>query len=199
VNPNFPILSITEIPSPSDSPLHLLAAIYLVAEQFVSFDDFLCLHVLYHPTPVKSLFDSTWRLINTSMHRPTISIIQASLILLLKAPRDRHVLDRPFKWSLLGFIINAAQSIGLHLNPDAWRVPTHEIQLRKRISWLIFAMDKWFSLSLGFPSNLSDENWTVFQIDTKTAVASSAETENPFVIQFSKLTSILNSVLYKLL
>jgi hypothetical protein len=133
------------------------------------------------------------------MHRPTISIIQASLILLLKAPRDRHVLDRTFKWSLLGFIINAAQSIGLHLNPEAWRVPTHEIRLRKRLSWLIFAMDKWFSLSLGFPSNLSDENWTVFQIHTKTAVASSAETENPFVIQFSKLTSILNSVLHKLL
>jgi hypothetical protein len=99
----------------------------------------------------------------------------------------------------MGFIINTAQTIGLHLSPEAWRVPTHEIQLRKRLSWLIYAMDKWFALSLGFPSNLSDENWTVFHIHTKTAVPSSAETENLYVIRFSKLTIILNSVLYNLL
>jgi len=190
----------TEIPSQSDCPSHLLAAIYLVAEQFAPYDDYLCLHVIYKPTPLKNLFDMVWRLISTSMHRPTISIIQAGLILLLKTPLDRLGLDRPFKWSLIGFIINMAQTLGLHLSPDSWRIPYHEIQLRRRLSWLIFTMDKWLALSLGCPSNLMEDNWTVIQIHDKTLLASSAETEeNSFVTQFSKLTIILNSVLQKLL
>jgi hypothetical protein len=190
----------TEIPSPSDSPSHLLAAIYLVAEQFSPFDDYLCLHVVYKPTPLKELLDMVWKLISSSMHRPTISIIQAGLILLLKPALDGFGLDRPFKWSLMGFIINTAQTLGLHLSPESWRIPYHEIQLRKRISWMTFVMNKWFALSFGSPSNLTEDNWSISQFPTSAVVPPGSETrENLLSIQLSKLTVILSTALQKLL
>lgn len=189
-----------EIPSQTDSPSHLLAAIYLVAEQFASFDDFLCLHVIYKPTPLKDLFDMVWRLISTSMHRPSISIVQAGLILLLKTPLDRFALDRPFKWSLLGSIITMAQTLGLHLNPEGWRIPYHEIQLRRRLSWIIFVVEKWFALSFGSPSNLTEDNWSIVQVHVKMGPNSNVEMEeSQQILELSRLTAILSSVLQQLL
>lgn len=149
---------------------------------------------------MKNLFDLVWRMISASMHRPTISIIQAGLILLLKTPLDKFTLDRPFKWSLLGSIISMAQTLGLHLDPEAWRIPYHEIQLRQRLSWLIFVMDKWLALSFGCPTNLTEDNWSIVQIHTKAGRSSNTEAkETPQVMQFSRLTTTLGDTLQGLL
>jgi hypothetical protein len=149
---------------------------------------------------MKGLFDLVWRLISASMHRPTISIIQAGLILLLKSPLDRFALDRPFKWSLLGSIISMAQTLGLHLDSDTWRIPYYEIQLRQRLSWMIFVTDKWLALSFGCPANLNGDNWSILQINTKPGPNSIIKAkESPQIMQLSRLTTILSSVLQELL
>lgn len=200
MNHQFPILSPTDIPTPADCPTHLLAAIYLISEQFTDFDEYLCIQIVYKSTPLKDLFDIAWKIICNSMDRPTISTIQACLILLLKAPIDPMTLERPFKWSLLGSLTHMAQTLGLHLNPEGWRVPYQEIQLRKRLSWLIFTIDKWFAFSFGRPSNISRDNWTITDIRSETLGASNTAegTENLYHTQFSKLTNILDSVLRQL-
>lgn len=94
-----------------------------------------------------------------------------------------------------------AQTLGLHLSPDSWRVPYQEIQLRTRLSWLLFTMDKWFAFSFGRPSNLSRDNWTITDIYNRTlGNSNTAEgTENLYHIQFSKLTNILDDALRSLL
>lgn len=194
------MLSPTEMPTPSETSTHLLAAIYLVAEQFTDFDEYLCIQLVYKSTPLQTLFDISWKIISNSMDRPTVATIQACFILLLKSPLDPLSLDRPFKWFLMGAVTHMAQTLGLHLNPEGWRIPAHEIQLRKRLSWLIYAMDKWFALSFGRPSNLNEDNWSITQIHNRGQELSIAEAmEDTYSIQFSKLASILDGVLRKLL
>jgi hypothetical protein len=200
VNSHFPVLSPTDIPTPAESATHLLAAIYLVAEQFTDFDEYLCIQLVYKSTPLQDLFDIAWRIISNSMDRPTLSIIQSCLILLLKPPLDPLSLDRSSKWSLMGAVTHMAQTLGLHLNPEGWRIPGHEISLRRQLSWLIFAMDKSFALSFGRPSNLTEDNWSITQIHNRGRELSYFEgLEDTYCVQFSKLTTTLDRVLRKLL
>ena len=86
---------------------------------------------------------------------PTIATIQAGLILLLRAPVEELVLDSAFKWTLLGTVVSASQSIGLHLDARSWKLPQEEVLLRRRISWTVFAFDKWLALSLGRPCHIN--------------------------------------------
>ena len=109
-------------------------------------------------------------------------------------------LDQPFKWSLFGMLTTMAQTLGLHLKPDCWRIPPQEILLRKRLSWLIYAFDKWFAFSFGRPSNITRDNWLVTQIHPVTSEDSSADAiDSRHRIQFSSLTNILDNVLKQLL
>jgi hypothetical protein len=93
-----------------------------------------------------------------------------------------------------------AQKLGLHLNPDGSRVPYHEILLRKQLSWIIFAMNKWLRLALHLLLLL------LMKLDNYTDPRSEGlgfwnldGAESVYSIQFSKLTSILHSVMRKLL
>lgn len=86
---------------------------------------------------------------------PTIATIQSGLILLLRPPVNELVLDSAFKWTLLGTVVSASQSIGLHLDARSWKLPQEEVLLRRRISWTVFAFDKWLALSLGRPCHIN--------------------------------------------
>lgn len=155
---------------------------------------------MYKSTPLKDLFEIAWRLICQSIDRPSISTMQACLILLLTSPTDPLRLDQPFKWSLFGMITNMAQTLGLHLKPDLWRIPPEEILLRKNLSWLIYAVDKWFAFSFGRPPTISEDNWLVTQIHPVSSEASSTDAiASRYLIQFSGLTKILDTVLRQLL
>jgi hypothetical protein len=50
--------------------------------------------------------------------------------------------------------VGAAQLLGLHLDCSTWQLPRWEKNLRKRLFWLLFVMDKWSSLYQGRPPHI---------------------------------------------
>lgn len=196
----FPILSKSEPPDPESAPIHLLAAIYSIALPFATYDDRLCIDFAYKAPSTRKLFNLAWKSLNRSLHAPTVTTVQSALILLLRPPANELVLDSAFKWALLGTLVSTAQTIGLHLDVSNWRLPKHELLLRKRLSWAVFAFDKWFALSLGRPSHINSNDWLIIQLKASD-IEDEYEAFSPdtsLCLQLSHLTLILDRVLVDL-
>ncbi|EED16581.1 conserved hypothetical protein [Talaromyces stipitatus ATCC 10500] len=196
INPQFPVLSETNKPSPQTSPTHLLAAIYSITQPFTLFDDYLSIELAYSPPSPQTLTNIAWRSFNDEIAEPTILSLQTALILLLQPPKNPLLLESPLKWSLLGLTVSMAQTLGLYLDSSPWNLPAEEIETRKRLSWLVWAVDKWFAFSLGRPSHISRNDWIVTELNASSDVTDHGN--ESYVTQFSKLTNILDTVLTEL-
>ncbi|KAL3496087.1 fungal-specific transcription factor domain-containing protein [Aspergillus germanicus] len=197
VQPQFPVLCENPPPDPKSAPTHLLAAIYCIAQPFVTFDDHLCVELAYTPPSAQLLSNMAWRSLNQSLSQPTISSIQTAIILILKLPTNALVLDSAWKWTLLGMTVSMAHTLGLHLDPQSWNLPVPEIVLRRRLSWSIYAVDKWLAFSFGRPSHISRDDWLVTEL-TQPDVTSESRGVYVFPLELSKLTAILDCTLSSL-
>ncbi|KAL4948844.1 fungal-specific transcription factor domain-containing protein [Aspergillus filifer] len=194
IQPQFPILSETSRPSPTTSPTHLLAAIYCLAQFFASFDDYLCIELVYTPPSAETLTNIAWRGLNQSTRQPGLSTVQTALILLLQSSVRPLDLESSHKWALMGMTVSIAQSLGLHLDPGFWNIPPPEIAARHNLSCLVYTFDKWLSFSLGRPGHIRRDDWLV--TDISRAEATMTETSLPnFPEAFSTLTRILDNTL----
>ncbi|KAL4795285.1 fungal-specific transcription factor domain-containing protein [Aspergillus venezuelensis] len=194
IQPQFPILSETSRPSPTTSPTHMLAAIYCLAQSFASFDDYLCIELVYTPPSTQTLSDIAWQGLNQATQQPGIIAVQTALILLLHSSAKSLDLESSRKWTLMGMTVSIAQSIGLHLDPGSWNIPEYEIAVRRNLSWLVYSFDKWFAFSLGRPSHISRDDWLI--TDCPRAEPSMTGTSIPtFSEAFSALTAILDNTL----
>lgn len=45
-------------------------------------------------------------------------------------------------WTSTGVLVRTAQALGLHLDPSDWNISTVEKELRKRLWWSIYALDR---------------------------------------------------------
>ncbi|KAL3458159.1 fungal-specific transcription factor domain-containing protein [Aspergillus heterothallicus] len=194
IQPQFPVLHENANLDPKALPTHLLAVIYCIAQPFVTFDDHLCVELAYTPPSAQTLINIAWRSLNQCLSQPTISSIQTAIILLLRLPTNPLVLDSAWKWTLLGMTVSMAHTLGLHLDPQSWNLPQSEVVLRRRLSWLIYTLDKWFAFSFGRPSHISTENWLVVEL-TELDLSTAALGESNVPLEFSKLTTILDSTL----
>ncbi|KAF5860098.1 hypothetical protein ETB97_002059 [Aspergillus alliaceus] len=199
VNLQFPILSEDRLPDPRASSAHLLAAIYLISQPFTTFDDYLCIELVYSPPSPQDLFRIAWRELNHALSEPTIQSLQAALILLLHPPSNPLLLDSTVKWTLLGMTVSMAQTLGLHLDPSIWNIPSDEIHTRRRLSWVVFAIDKWLAFSFGRPSHISRNDWLITELNSSDIESeTSTSGAHLYAIEFSKLTTILDNVLTSL-
>ena len=190
INNQFPLISEEDEVSPSKSPLHFLAAMYLLALPFSSFDEELCIEIVYEQPSLKRLFELSWTSVNESRYAPTLSTVQTYLMLLLSLPTSPLVLDSAIKGSLIGSTVSTAHILGLQLDPMRWKIPSKEIYLRQTLSWTVFTIERWFSLSLGQPCHINTDDWLVTE-------APNCNTSNvaAFRVAFSQLTLILSRVL----
>lgn len=163
---------------------------YLLALPFSSFDEQLCIEIVYETPSLEKLFELSWTSLNENRHTPTLSAVQTHVMLLLSLPTSPLVLDSAIKGSLVGSTISAAHTLGLQLDPARWNIPSKEIYLRQTLSWTIFTMDRWFSLSLGQPCHINTDDWLVTE-------APNCNTSNvaAYRVASSQLTSILSRVL----
>ncbi|OQV11205.1 Fungal specific transcription factor domain-containing protein [Cladophialophora immunda] len=74
--------------------------------------------------------------------------------LLLLCHYLQGTLDLNECWNLVGLMIRTAFSIGLHLNPDSLSVSSVEKEVRKRVWWGCFALDRTVSMKFGRPPSL---------------------------------------------
>ena len=102
---------------------------------------------------VYQLEDLAFRLFGESLYKPTLSTIQAGILLLQKPNNDSKTLNSQ--------LVGAAYELGLHLDCTTWSSNVAEKGLRKRLAWALYMQDKWCSLIYGRPSAISSNNWAV--------------------------------------
>ncbi|KAH8655401.1 fungal-specific transcription factor domain-containing protein [Xylariales sp. PMI_506] len=165
VDPYFPILSKHQIPSDPESlsniPLALLAAICAISLPFIVYDESL-VPLLLNPPSSEQLYRLCWLQISEELHAPTLTTLQACLLLQQRLPTNVYLSDTAFAWSLMSTSVAVAQTIGLHRDPGSWTsVAYWERTVRRRLWWSTWSMEKWFALARGMPSHLSDDGHDV--------------------------------------
>lgn len=199
IAPQYPIFSTQSRPSPKSSPTYLLAAIYAIAQPFMQFDDVLTLDLAYDPLPTSALLQISLKALEFEIHGPTLPVVQA-FILLLARPTPHHLIsDSSFRCKLLGTLISAAHTLGLHMDPVEWSIPRWQSTQRRRLSFIIFKIDTWMASSLGRPPLLSEENWLVTSMSTEDGYGACIdEADWRDFIQHAQLVSTLRRVLSEL-
>jgi len=74
----------------------------------------------------------------------TLEVLQAQLLMSIHLLTDMQ-LNRC--WANIGSLLRAAQALGLHLDPSDWNISPLEKELRKRLWWGIYWLDRYESQS----------------------------------------------------
>ena len=128
----------------------LLAAVYLLALQYWSYDD--KLNQSTKPD-VQELEKLARKALGDTIHRPKLSTVQAGLLLLQHTDTDSA--------ELTAQLVSVAYGLGLHLDATNWNLPGWEKGLRKRLGWGLYMQDKWSSLGSGRPALINSSNWAL--------------------------------------
>lgn len=141
--------------STSDSQLalitnvfRLLAAVYLLALQYWSYNDQL---KQFKKPDVQELEKLARKALGDTIHRPKLSTVQAGLLFLQHTDTDSA--------EITAQLISVAYGLGLHLDASNWNIPDWEKGLRKRLGWGLYMQDKWSSLGSGRPALINSSNW----------------------------------------
>lgn len=105
------------------------------------------------PFDIVRLEDAAFRSFGESLCQPTLSTVQAGLLLMQRPNVDSKTLNTQ--------LVGVAYELGLHLDCSSWSVSDPERSLRKRLAWALYMQDKWCSLIHGRPSSISGTNWAV--------------------------------------
>lgn len=172
----------------------LLCAVYLVSASSAAHN---LGNVAWQQTDVTQLEDLAFLLLEGALTNPTLSTMQAGLLLMQRSNVDSKFLNTQ--------LIGAAFELGLHLDCSNWTIPSFERGLRKRLAWALYMEDQWCSLTHGRPSLISKEHWAVQDLsdDDFEEVNPSAEEEvleearlgQECFAQMVILTGILSSIL----
>ncbi|KAJ8117656.1 hypothetical protein OPT61_g1205 [Boeremia exigua] len=199
VLPQCPIFSDRLFPDPQSSPPYLLAALYIVAQPFAKLDDVLSIELAYENLNTQGLFKIVNEALQWEAHNPSLSVVQTMLLLILRPSTDPLVLESSLKWSLHGTLVATCQTLGLHHNPSSWSITPWQISLRRRISSIVFSLDKWLASSLGRPPLITRDTWLV---TSPTAADGYASSMSPEVwsqyLCYAKLGPLLGDVLFRL-
>ncbi|PVH82030.1 hypothetical protein DL98DRAFT_530778 [Cadophora sp. DSE1049] len=128
----------------------LLAAVYLLALQYWSYNDQLN---KFTKPDVQELEKLARKALGDTIHRPKLSTVQAGLLLLQHTDTDSA--------ELTAQLISVAYGLGLHLDASNWNIPDWEKGLRKRLGWGLYMQDKWSSLGSGRPALINSSNWAL--------------------------------------
>ncbi len=122
---------------------------------------------------VKSILDVdrleklAFRLFEESLSKPTLSTVQAGLLLIQSPNCDSNIMNAQ--------LVGIAHELGLHLDCSLWKLADEETFLRKRLAWALYMQDKWCSLIHGRPSLIAKAHWAVQQLsETELPVDSDA-------------------------
>ncbi|GKU22414.1 unnamed protein product [Fusarium langsethiae] len=199
IAPHYPIFSEESLPDPVMSSPCLLAAIYSISLPFAMYDDQLCIDMAYDSPNAKNLAG----LINTGLasdiHSPTIATVQTLLLLVVRPSSNPLVSDSSYRWTNMGMLVSSAINIGLQLDPTHWNIPLAQAYARRRLSFYIYALDKWLAASLGKTPYISRSNWLVDELTVEDSHSSSLDDSQwTHIMTFSAITTHLAESLDRL-
>ncbi|KAI8980499.1 fungal-specific transcription factor domain-containing protein [Pilobolus umbonatus] len=99
-------------------------------------------------------------LLATAYKRSMISTVQTLILLSMQSElyeNDENV----SQWFIAGSAIRMAQDLGLHCDCSSWKIPETEKELRKRIWYTVYLMDKWVAAELGRSVTILDHEFDV--------------------------------------
>ncbi|KUJ13709.1 uncharacterized protein LY89DRAFT_687098 [Mollisia scopiformis] len=169
VHPRFPVLSVNDFKNLEDYccvglPIGIQAAVFALAAPFIFLDDELSVSKGYLQLSTTELWSIAHRSYLRCTRTSHLSSLQLCLLLLQMPPRNFAVAEPPSTWALSCSALSLAESLGVNLDPSAWRLPANEMRLRKRLWWLTYVQHTWHALLLGRPSHLNDDNWAVSEL-----------------------------------
>ena len=155
IHPSFPILDIETLQeldtiSATSDPA-LLAAISILTIPWLNPEA-----SKKRPVPlpeISSVEELAFDLFRESLQAPTLSTIQAGLLLMQRPNIDSRTLNTQ--------LVTVAHELGLHLDCTNWQSPPSVKGLRRRLAWALYMQDKWCSLIHGRPSMITKSNWAV--------------------------------------
>ena len=131
----------------------LLCAVYVVAAASGAQE---IENVRWQQINFGQLEDIAFRLFENALSNPTLSTVQAGLLLMQRSNIDTKFLHTQ--------LVGAAFELGLHLDSSSWNMSNLEQGLRKRLAWALYMEDQWCSLVHGRPSLISKAHWAVHDL-----------------------------------
>lgn len=193
--PSFPVVDLGSNENGTQIAPDVLAAIYVISQGFATFDEVLCIQTVYETLPLQTLKDFVWTSLHKQRNRPTLSSIQAALLIALTPADNMLMPENDERASLAGMIAAMANALGLQHDPTNWSVPNEEKAIRKRLSCLVKANDTWTAVAAGRPPFLSPDNWLLETISSSDHTNSMNETTLTNFVQYTRLTQILGDIL----
>ncbi|KAI8371342.1 fungal-specific transcription factor domain-containing protein [Radiomyces spectabilis] len=93
--------------------------------------------------------------------RSGISTIQTLLLLSVFREFSGDDAEDTSHWFTGSMAIRMAQDLGLHRNTSRWRIPEDERELRRRIWYIAYTVDRWVAAELGRPMSILDHEFDV--------------------------------------
>ncbi|KAF9934767.1 Transcriptional activator of fatty acid utilization [Linnemannia zychae] len=105
-------------------------------------------------------FSRAKQLVDLDIDMPRQASIQALLLLVLYRFVSSRFGGRGV-WIMLGQATRMAQDLGMHRDSSRWHLPPLETEIRKRLWWVCYLMDRWVSASFGRPIAIDDSDCDV--------------------------------------
>lgn len=147
---------------------------------------------------VEKLEDVAFEAFSLALTKPTLSTIQAGILLMQRPHVDSRTLNTQ--------VVGVAYELGFHLDCSSWNLSDEERSSRKMLAWALYMQDKWCSLIHGRPSLISKEHWAVkelteddYQDSSESSLADSSTEESKrgreMFSEMVVLTEILSTIL----
>jgi hypothetical protein len=107
------------------------------------------------------LKSKAYKLLSIVYKRSMISTVQTLMLLSMFVGHGDNDDEDTSHWFITGMAIRMAQDLGLHRDCSKWNMPEHEIELRKRIWYAAYLMDRWVAAELGRPISILDHEFDV--------------------------------------
>ncbi|KAF9982941.1 Transcriptional activator of fatty acid utilization, partial [Modicella reniformis] len=139
-------------------PVVLLHAMFAIASRFSEHPE---INGLGHDPESfgDEYFSRAKRLVDVEYELPRISSIQSLLLMVSYRLTSTKCGGRI--WVMLGMAARMAQDLGMHRNSARWHLPPLETEIRKRLWWAIYVMDRNISASMGRPMAIDDDDCDV--------------------------------------
>jgi len=156
-------------------------------------------------------FNRAKRLVDFEYELPRQSSIQALLLMVIY--RFTSAKSGGRVWVMLGMATRMAQDLGMHRNSARWHLPPLETEIRKRLWWACYVMDRWVSACLGRPVAIDDgdcdvgypsvveQDWADPDCDAASAAEESEKLKEEsslalqYFVESIKLSKILGQIL----
>ncbi|KAL4874957.1 fungal-specific transcription factor domain-containing protein [Aspergillus karnatakaensis] len=157
VHPGLPVLSKNRFlrqyrTDKMKIPASLRGAIYAMACVFWNWDKTL---PTVCPFQQYQLVNYAHASLRRELEAPNLLKLAACLLLMHTQPPEIDSVESPSLWILASQATACAQMIGLHQDPEQWRISEWEKRARWKLWWAVFVNDCWSAVAHGNPPHIA--------------------------------------------